>query len=75
MAAWNSEARAMRNSSASAARRCQSCRRKIEMSCRRKIEMSPGAQSRDDTPIAGGRDQRDTGSQPDAASGLSYDGR
>jgi hypothetical protein len=43
--------------------------------CRRKIEMSPGAQSRDDTPIGGGHDQRDTGSQPDAESGLSYDGR
>jgi hypothetical protein len=37
--------------------------------------MSPGAQSRDDTPIAGGHDQRDTGSQPDAASGLNYDVR
>jgi hypothetical protein len=32
--------------------------------CRRKIEMSPGAQSRDDTPVGGGRDQRDTALQP-----------
>jgi len=36
------------------------CRYKKRRSqkCRRKIEMSPGAQSRDDTPIAGGHDQR-----------------
>ena len=35
--------------------------------CRRKIEMSPCAQSRDDTPLGGRYDQRDTGSQPDTA--------
>src|SRR5690242_12116489 len=34
-----------------------SCRRKIEVSCRRKIEESPGVQSRDDTPVGGGRDE------------------
>jgi len=27
--------------------------------CQRKIEMSPGAQSRDDTPVGGGRDEGD----------------
>ena len=27
--------------------------------CRRKIEMTPGAQSRDDTPVGGGDDERD----------------
>jgi hypothetical protein len=27
--------------------------------CRRKIEMSPGAQSRDDTRVGGGHDERD----------------
>ena len=29
------------------------------ISCQRKIEMSPGAQSRDDTPVGGGRDEGD----------------
>jgi hypothetical protein len=43
--------------------------------CQRKIEMSPGAQSRDDTLVGGGYAQRDTASQPDAGSGLSYHGR
>jgi hypothetical protein len=32
--------------------------------CRRKIDMTPAAQSRDDTPVGGGRDQRDTASHP-----------
>ena len=27
--------------------------------CRRKVEMSPDAQSRDDTPVGGGDDERD----------------
>jgi hypothetical protein len=31
------------------------------VSCRRKIEMSPGAQSRDDTAVGGGHDERDDG--------------
>ena len=38
--------------------------------CRRKVEMTPGAQSRNDTPIGGGQDQRDTGSQPNAGIGI-----
>jgi hypothetical protein len=46
-----------------------------EIVCRRKIEMSPGVQSRDDTPLGADTIQRDTGSQPDTALGLSYDGR
>jgi len=29
------------------------------LACRRKIEMSPGAQSRDDTAVGGGHDERD----------------
>jgi hypothetical protein len=29
------------------------------MRCRRKIEMTPGAQSRDDTRVGGGHDERD----------------
>jgi hypothetical protein len=40
--------------------------------CRRKIDMSPGLPSRDDTPIVGGHDQRDTGSQLNVGWGLSY---
>src|SRR6266849_4295773 len=33
--------------------------------CRRKIEMSPGAQSRDDTPVGDGNEERDLlGSNP-----------
>jgi len=39
--------------------------------CRRKIEMTPGAQSRDDTPVGGRDDQRDTASEPNAGWGLS----
>jgi len=31
----------------------------IYIRCQRKIEMSPGAQSRDDTPVGGGRDEGD----------------
>jgi hypothetical protein len=34
--------------------------RMIVGECRRKIEMTPGAQSRDDTPVDGGDDERDT---------------
>jgi hypothetical protein len=30
----------------------------IYKACRRKIEMTPGAQSRDDTPVGGGHDER-----------------
>jgi hypothetical protein len=32
---------------------------KMTRMCRRKIEMSPVAQSRDDTPVGGGDDERD----------------
>jgi len=39
--------------------------------CRRKIQMSPGVQSRDDTPVGGRDDQRDTASEPNAGWGLS----
>jgi len=41
------------------------------LDCRRKIEMSLGAQSRDDTPVGGRDDQRDTASEPNAGWGLS----
>src|ERR1700732_1611735 len=34
-------------------------RAEVFMCCRRKIEMSPGAQSRDDTAVGGGHDERD----------------
>jgi hypothetical protein len=44
----------------------------VYTACRRKIEMSPGVQSRDDTPVGGGHDQRDIASEPNAGSGLSY---
>jgi UDP-glucose 4-epimerase len=32
--------------------------------CRRKIEMAPGAQSRDDTPVGDGTEERDLGCIP-----------
>jgi len=35
------------------------CRKKFFPRCRRKIEMTPGAQSRDDTRLGGGHDERD----------------
>ena len=37
--------------------------------------MSPGAQSRDDTPVGGGHDERDTASQPPHAPQTPQPGR
>jgi hypothetical protein len=38
---------------------CRGRQPSMDKACRRKIEMTPGAQSRDDTRVGGGHDERD----------------